>query len=105
MRREDTELCEQVKCGLCGTMTSMLGTKRCDSCWELEGRIQRNPQLASKILGSLGYVSRQDVIEECAKVAENTPTTLCQNGDFFSERVAKAIRALSSQSISPSESK
>jgi len=36
------------------------------------------------------------VIEECAKVAESTPTTLCQNGDFFSERCAKAIRALKS---------
>lgn len=38
--------------------------------------------------------TRLAIIEECAKVAENTPTTLCQNGNFLSERVAKAIRAL-----------
>jgi hypothetical protein len=36
---------------------------------------------------------RDKIIEECARVAENVPTTLCQNGDMFSERVAKAIRA------------
>jgi hypothetical protein len=33
-------------------------------------------------------------IEECAKAAENTPTELCQNGQFMSERCAKAIRAI-----------
>jgi hypothetical protein len=37
---------------------------------------------------------RNDVIEECVRVAYDTPTTLCQNGEFFSERVATAIRAL-----------
>ncbi len=28
----------------------MLATKRCDRCWELESRIQSDPELARKIL-------------------------------------------------------
>jgi len=30
---------EVIACGLCGAGTTMTGTKRCDRCWELEGRI------------------------------------------------------------------
>jgi hypothetical protein len=45
-----------VPCGICGTATFMTGTKRCDSCWELESRIQSNPEraylIATRILGS-----------------------------------------------------
>jgi hypothetical protein len=41
-----------IPCELCSTPTSMTGTKRCDRCWELEGRIMRDPELAAKILGS-----------------------------------------------------
>jgi len=44
---------ETVPCGLCGTQTTMTRTKRCDSCWELERRIQMNPQLAAAILAQL----------------------------------------------------
>lgn len=44
---------ETVSCTLCGTPTRMLGTKRCDRCWELETRIQRDPALARKILEQL----------------------------------------------------
>lgn len=39
-----------VACGLCGTATLHTGTKRCDRCWELESRIQGDPELAAKIL-------------------------------------------------------
>lgn len=41
-----------VPCGLCGTPTPMTGTKRCDSCWEIETRIS-NPAgraIALKVL-------------------------------------------------------
>jgi len=31
----------------------MLGTKRCDGCWELEMRIRHAPALARKILEAL----------------------------------------------------
>lgn len=41
---------ETVPCGLCGKPTMMTGTKRCDACWELEGRIHRDPALARRIL-------------------------------------------------------
>ena len=39
-----------VACELCGHLTPMTGTKRCDRCWELEGRIRRDIELARKIL-------------------------------------------------------
>lgn len=41
-----------VDCELCGNKTPMLGTKRCDRCWELETRIKHDPELARKILTS-----------------------------------------------------
>lgn len=41
---------ETVICALCGVTTRMLGTMRCDSCWELEGRIRAAPELAQKVL-------------------------------------------------------
>lgn len=58
-------------CGLCGTATLHLGTKRCDACWELETRIQGNPELARRILADhdfmeafkkLGYLWSNDNI-------------------------------------------
>lgn len=44
---------ETVPCGLCGTPTQMTATKRCDGCWEIERRIQANPELARKILAAI----------------------------------------------------
>lgn len=42
-----------VPCGICGNLTPMLGTKRCDRCWELETRIKMDPKLAKKILAEI----------------------------------------------------
>jgi hypothetical protein len=42
-------------CELCGAPTPMLSTKRCDRCWELEHRIEQDPELALKILARLGH--------------------------------------------------
>lgn len=42
-----------VSCELCGSPTDMTGTKRCNRCWELEKRIQADPELAQKILKKL----------------------------------------------------
>jgi len=39
-----------VQCRICGKWTPMTGTKLCDRCWELETRIERDPELARKIL-------------------------------------------------------
>jgi hypothetical protein len=39
-----------VPCAICTTPTPMTGTRRCDRCWELEGRIERNPTIAREIL-------------------------------------------------------
>lgn len=44
---------EIIECTLCGGRTTMKGTRRCDSCYELESRIQRNPDLARKILAQI----------------------------------------------------
>lgn len=52
-QREMMSIPEVVACGVCGTPTRMLGTKRCDRCWELERRIRHNPDLARKILDNL----------------------------------------------------
>ena len=41
---------ELIKCRLCGNDTTMLGTKLCDRCWELETRIQADLELAERIL-------------------------------------------------------
>lgn len=47
------EWSKTVPCGLCGTPTNCTGTKRCDRCWELEHRIEGDPNLALKILANL----------------------------------------------------
>jgi hypothetical protein len=44
---------DTVPCGICDAPTRMLGTKRCDRCWELECRIRCSPDIARQILDSL----------------------------------------------------
>jgi hypothetical protein len=44
---------ETTPCRLCGEPTTYTGTARCDRCWELEGRIERDPELARQILEKL----------------------------------------------------
>jgi hypothetical protein len=44
---------ERVPCTICGKPTRMLGTKLCDGCWELRTRIERDPDIAHKILNNL----------------------------------------------------
>ena len=48
---------EVITCKLCNkNKTTMLGTKLCDGCWELEHRIKMDPQLAIKVLNDImGY--------------------------------------------------
>ena len=43
-----------VPCKWCSAPTAMTGTNMCDGCWELERRIERNPDLARRILAALG---------------------------------------------------
>lgn len=47
------------KCELCGVQTPSRGTKRCDTCWELENRVLANPSLVRDIL--------QGAEEECRR--------------------------------------
>lgn len=42
-----------VPCDLCGKLTAMTSTKRCDRCWELETRIRMDKELAKEILARL----------------------------------------------------
>jgi hypothetical protein len=45
---------EIIPCRLCGGPTTMPGTRLCDRCWELERRVQADPELARKILRTPG---------------------------------------------------
>lgn len=42
-----------VDCEMCGNPTPMLGTKRCDPCWELEKRVRANVDLAQLVMRSI----------------------------------------------------
>lgn len=42
----DQETCP---CGLCGKLTTMTGTQRCDECWELESAIKGRPVVAAQV--------------------------------------------------------
>lgn len=44
-----------VVCEICGQVTQMDATKRCDRCWELERRINADPRLAVQIIRSIAY--------------------------------------------------
>ena len=45
---------ELITCELCfAARTTMLGTKRCDRCWELETRIRTDLRLEKKIIARL----------------------------------------------------
>lgn len=45
---------EIITCIICNKeKTTMLGTKKCDICWELESRISSNFELAKKIIADL----------------------------------------------------
>lgn len=46
----------ELPCGLCGEPTRMTSTLRCDRCWELERRIQSDPDIARRVLLELGGV-------------------------------------------------
>lgn len=42
-----------VPCRWCKVPTPMLGTRECDTCWEIRHRAQRNPGLARRIVNGL----------------------------------------------------
>jgi len=63
-----------IACRLCGAMTGMLGTQLCDRCYELETRIQRDPELSRKILAELPYPGTRTGRFTCsAENRSNTP--------------------------------
>jgi hypothetical protein len=57
-----------VACAICGASTPMLNTRRCDSCWEIERRIDDLDAIA---LARLGYVR---IPEALARIARREPT-------------------------------
>lgn len=42
-----------VPCELCDEPTPMLGTRRCDRCWELDKRVRADVDLAQLIMRSI----------------------------------------------------
>lgn len=43
-----------VPCELCERLTFSIGTKRCDSCWELERLVIEYPSVTKRILRRIG---------------------------------------------------
>lgn len=44
---------KSVPCFYCETPTRMVGTQRCDNCWELEQRMRGRPAIAAIILANV----------------------------------------------------
>ena len=61
---------DEVPCDLCGRPTRMKGTKRCDRCWELETRIQHNPELARLILSTLPAKKKNKAVPPRSKITD-----------------------------------
>jgi hypothetical protein len=85
-----------VPCELCNTPTPMLGTKRCDRCWELEGRIHGDPELARRILAKYDASNRPQVPGDAMKDAhdltiriQNTPPL---RGSHLYEAIYQALK-------------
>lgn len=48
-------------CKWCGKPTPMLGTKECDAHWELRSRIEREPDMAERILFEVKSLEARNV--------------------------------------------
>jgi len=90
---------DRIPCKWCGTPTQMLGTKMCDGCWELETRIQSQPDLARRILDDLESESQvtelmtevsQEWLDELAKVKQQRDDNRAKinrlNGELVRQR-------------------
>lgn len=60
---------ETVPCKWCKEPTSMLGTKMCDRCWELERRMGRDMKIAEKIILSIKTHKAKRTEKEIENVA------------------------------------
>lgn len=86
MRDEET-----VPCGVCRRPTSMLGTKRCDRCYELESRIKDDLDLAQKILEAARAQERERLARLCERLATDYLGIDDEVGELL--RVAQLLRA------------
>lgn len=74
---------ETVPCELCGKPTRMLGTKRCDGCWELETRIGGDVSMTLKIF-KLNHNMKILLVEhvaDCPFIRSVSEVTELQGGD------------------------
>jgi len=53
---------ETIPCKWCHMPTPMLGTRMCDRCYELEMRIERDPDLARRMLDAIAPVTERDLV-------------------------------------------
>jgi len=81
-----------IDCLLCGGETTMLGTKRCDRCWELESRINADPELALKILTELNKTPLPPC-RPATKIEIEAMRSICNMQDEL-EEARKIIRTL-----------
>ena len=85
-----------VPCGLCGKPTPMTGTKRCDFCWEMEGRIRREPDLARKVLAQLEADNTAAVLKDALKLLDEVASGFTRHDglpDNLLPRIDKLLAA------------
>lgn len=47
-----------IPCKWCGDQTTSLGTGECDRCWELRHRIEKDKELAEKMINKIFKISK-----------------------------------------------
>jgi len=100
---------EVIVCQVCEeNKTTALGTKKCDRCWELGMRIERDVDIAKKIIagletektnacGTTGIISDKiPTPEQCAELALNI---LCCTKEGFNTRSVESTYTLMIESI------
>jgi len=83
---------DTIGCKLCNRPTRMLGTKLCDPCWELQRRIEYNPEMALKILAELNKTPLPPR-RPATKIEKEAMQSICNMMDEL-EEARKVIRGL-----------
>lgn len=80
-------------CDLCGQLAAPLSTTRCDRCWELERRIQDDPELARRILSSLAPQPPLDAGEWRVANYQKSGMVLAKDGSVIANCATPEIAA------------
>ncbi len=81
------------KCKLCGGPTNNIGTKLCDTCWELDTRIKHNPRTARRIMRKI--LSKEGVVPFLVTVKIPEGLTKAEVRQYIQEAVNSWCGSLS----------